>query len=108
MRANAQRVIELESQFIKEILDWFGSQPDLDAIEFKRSFVIQVDVDDTFLDYDLGTEDGTIIQMVNDGTILLEDGREIGIDELNPYDLAFILDEIADKQYKEIKLETEN
>jgi polysaccharide deacetylase 2 family uncharacterized protein YibQ len=105
MRANAKKVNDLESQFIREILNWFKIQPDLDAIEFNRAFNIQVEIDDTFLDYDQGTEEGIVIQLNNAGTITLEDGREIYIGEMQIDELAFILDELDDKLYSEIKLE---
>jgi len=51
------------------------------------------------LDYDLGTEKVIIVSLLNDGTLVLDDDREIGLEGLNPYELAFILDELEEENY---------
>lgn len=99
MRKYVQMVHDLEAELVRQILSWFDVHPDFDGLELKRPFVIQVDVDDTILDYDLGTEEGVVTKVMSDGTVILEDEREINLEDLAAYELAFILDEIDEDRY---------
>ena len=98
MRRNAFRVIDFEDQLIQEIFRWFKSRPEIDGVNFTKDIPIKLDVE-TGLDYDLGTEKVIIVSLINDGTLVLDDDREIGLEGLNPYELAFILDELEEENY---------
>jgi hypothetical protein len=99
MRRNILRVMDLETQLVREILGWFNSRPEIAEIEFTRAIQTQVDVS-TDLDYDLGTEEGIIVRLQNTGTIVLEDGREIGLEDLTTLEIAYVLDELEADNYK--------
>lgn len=99
MRRNALRVIDFEAQFIKEIFDWFKINSEIDGVEFTKEFNVKVDVG-TDLDYDFGEESVGVVRLLNDGTLVLTDDREVGLEGLHPYELAFILDEIEAGNFK--------
>ena len=68
MRRNAQRVSELRADIINEIKDFMNSKQ-LEQIEFKNLFTVQVDVTNYETDYDLGVELITIQYLTNDGFV---------------------------------------
>ena len=95
MRRNAQRVSELRADIINEIKDFMNSKQ-LEQIEFKNLFTVQVDVTNYETDYDLGVELITVQYLTNDGFVIAKEQMEINLDELNPYELAWILDELEE------------
>jgi hypothetical protein len=95
MRRNAQRVSELRADIINEIKDLMKSKQ-LEQIEFKNLFTVQVDVTNYETDYDLGVELITVQYLTNDGFVIAKEQMEINLDELNPYELAWILDELEE------------
>jgi len=95
MRRNAQRVSELRADIINEIKDLMKSKQ-LEQIEFKNLFTVQVDVTNYETDYDLGVELITVQFLTNDGFVIAKEQMEINLDELNPYELAWILDELEE------------
>lgn len=95
MRRNAQRVSELRADIINEIKDFMNSKQ-YEQIEFKKLFTVQVDVTNYETDYDLGVEVITVQFLTNDGFVIAEGQMEINLDELNPYELAWILDELEE------------
>ena len=95
MRRNAQRVSELRADIINEIKDFMNSKQ-LEQIEFKNLFTVQVDVTNYETDYDLGVELITVQFLTNDGFVIAKEQMEINLDELNPYELAWILDELEE------------
>jgi hypothetical protein len=68
----------------------------LEQIEFKNLFVVQVDVANYETDYDMGVELITVQFLTNDGFVIAKEQMEINLDELNPYELAWILDELEE------------
>jgi len=98
MRRNAQRVSELRADIINEIKDLMKSKQ-LEQIEFKNLFTVQVDVTNYETDYDLGVELIVVQFLTNDGFVIAKEQMEINLDELNPYELAWILDELEDGKY---------
>jgi len=98
MRRNAQRVSELRADIINEIKDLMKSKQ-LEQIEFKNLFTVQVDVTNYETDYDLGVELITVQFLTNDGFVIAKEQMEINLDELNPYELAWILDELEEGNY---------
>jgi len=95
MRRNAQRVSELRADIINEIKDLMKSKQ-LEQIEFKNLFTVQVDVTNYETDYDLGVELITVQYLTNDGFVIAKEQMEINLNELNPYELAWILDELEE------------
>ena len=95
MRRNAQRVSELRADIINEIKDLMKSKQ-LEQIEFKNLFTVQVDVTNYETDYDLGVELIVVQFLTNDGFVIAKEQMEINLDELNPYELAWILDELEE------------
>ena len=95
MRRNAQRVSELRADIINEIKDFMNSKQ-LEQIEFKNLFTVQVDVTNYETDYDLGVELITVQFLTNDGFVIAKEQMEINLDELNPYELAWALDELEE------------
>jgi hypothetical protein len=95
MRRNAQRVSELRADIINEIKDLMKSKQ-FEQIEFKKLFTVQVDVTNYETDYDLGVELITVQFLTNDGFVIAKEQMEINLDELNPYELAWILDELEE------------
>jgi hypothetical protein len=95
MRRNAQRVSELRADIINEIKDFMNSKQ-YEQIEFKNLFTVQVDVTNYETDYDLGVELITVQFLTNDGFVIAKEQMEINLDELNPYELAWILDELEE------------
>jgi hypothetical protein len=98
MRRNAQRVSELRADIINEIKDLMKSKQ-LEQIEFKNLFTVQVDVTNYETDYDLGVELITVQYLTNDGFVIAKEQMEINLNELNPYELAWILDELEEGNY---------
>jgi hypothetical protein len=98
MRRNAQRVSELRADIINEIKDFMNSKQ-LEQIEFKNLFTVQVDVTNYETDYDLGVELITVQYLTNDGFVIAKEQMEINLDELNPYELAWALDELEEGKY---------
>ena len=98
MRRNAQRVSELRADIINEIKDLMKSKQ-LEQIEFKNLFTVQVDVTNYETDYDLGVELIAVQFLTNDGFVIAKEQMEINLDELNPYELAWILDELEEGNY---------
>ena len=98
MRRNAQRVSELRADIINEIKDLMKSKQ-LEQIEFKNLFTVQVDVTNYETDYDLGVELIAVQFLTNDGFVIAEEQMEINLDQLNPYELAWILDELEEGNY---------
>jgi hypothetical protein len=92
MRRNALRVSELRADIINEIKD-FMSYKELKQIEFKKLFTVQLDVASSLTDYDMGIEMVVVKFLTHDGFVITDDS-EINLDELNPYELAWILDEL--------------
>jgi hypothetical protein len=92
MRRNALRVSELRADIINEIKD-FMSYKELKQIEFKKLFTVQLDVASSLTDYDMGIEMVVVKFLTDDGFVITDDS-EINLDELNPYELAWILDEL--------------
>lgn len=95
MRRNAQRVSELRADIINEIKDFMNSKQ-YEQIEFKNLFTVQVDVTNYETDYDLGVELITVQFLTNDGFVIAKEQMEINLDELNPYELAWALDELEE------------
>jgi hypothetical protein len=95
MRRNAQRVSELRADIINEIKDFMNSKQ-YEQIEFKNLFVVQVDVANYETDYDMGVELITVQFLTNDGFVIAKEQMEINLDELNPYELAWALDELEE------------
>jgi hypothetical protein len=95
MRRNAQRVSELRADIINEIKDLMKFKQ-LEQIEFKNLFTVQVDVTNYETDYDLGVELIAVQFLTNDGFVIAKEQMEINLDELNPYELAWILDELEE------------
>jgi hypothetical protein len=95
MRRNAQRVSELRADIINEIKDLMKSKQ-FEQIEFKNLFTVQVDVTNYETDYDLGVELIAVQFLTNDGFVIAKEQMEINLDELNPYELAWILDELEE------------
>jgi hypothetical protein len=98
MRRNAQRVSELRADIINEIKDLMKSKQ-LEQIEFKNLFTVQVDVTNYETDYDLGVELIVVQFLTNDGFVIAKEQMEINLDELNPYELSWILDELEEGKY---------
>lgn len=98
MRRNAQRVSELRADIINEIKDFMNSKQ-YEQIEFKNLFTVQVDVTNYETDYDLGVELITVQYLTNDGFVIAKEQMEINLDELNPYELAWALDEMEEGKY---------
>ena len=98
MRRNAQRVSELRADIINEIKDLMKSKQ-FEQIEFKKLFTVQVDVTNYETDYDLGVELIAVQFLTNDGFVIAKEQMEINLDELNPYELAWILDELEEGNY---------
>jgi hypothetical protein len=98
MRRNAQRVSELRADIINEIKDFMNSKQ-YEQIEFKNLFVVQVDVANYETDYDMGVELITVQYLTNDGFVIAKEQMEINLDELNPYELAWALDELEEGKY---------
>ena len=98
MRRNAQRVSELRADIINEIKDFMNSKQ-FEQIEFKKLFTVQVDVTNYETDYDLGVELIAVQFLTNDGFVIAEEQMEINLDQLNPYELAWILDELEEGNY---------
>jgi len=98
MRRNAQRVSELRADIINEIKDLMKSKQ-FEQIEFKKLFTVQVDVTNYETDYDLGVELIAVQFLTNDGFVIAEEQMEINLDQLNPYELAWILDELEEGNY---------
>ena len=97
MRRNALRVSELRADIINEIKD-FMSYKELKQIEFKKLFTVQLDVASSLTDYDMGIEMVVVKFLTDDGFVITDDS-EINLDELNPYELAWILDELECVNY---------
>lgn len=95
MRRNAQRVSELRADIINEIKDFMNSKQ-YEQIEFKNLFTVQVDVANYETDYDMGVELITVQFLTNDGFVIAKEQMEINLDELNPYELAWALDELEE------------
>ena len=95
MRRNAQRVSELRADIINEIKDFMNSKQ-LEQIEFKNLFVVQIEANDMGTDYDMGIELITVQYLTNDGFVIAKEQMEINLDELNPYELAWALDELEE------------
>mgnify|MGYP006272464833 CR=1 FL=1 len=93
MRKNYERVKTLQAELINDIKNWFIGKTDVLQVEFKRLITIQVDVDNT-LDDEYSVEYVVINQLTNDGFVIDNDGEEIGLENLNVTELAFILDEL--------------
>ena len=107
MRRNALRVSELRADIINEIKD-FMSYKELKQIEFKKLFTVQLDVASSLTDYDMGIEMVVVKFLTDDGFVITDDS-EINLDELNPYELAWILDELECINYIVLELkENEN
>lgn len=98
MRRNAQRVSELRADIINEIKDFMNTKQ-FEQIEFKNLFTVQVDVTNYETDYDLGVELIAVQFLTNDGFVIAKEQMEINLDELNPYELAWILDELEEGNY---------
>jgi hypothetical protein len=98
MRRNAQRVSELRADIINEIKDFMNSKQ-LEQIEFKNLFVVQIEANGMGTDYDTGIELITVQLLTNDGFLIAKEQMEINLDELNPYELAWTLDELEEGKY---------
>jgi hypothetical protein len=97
MRRNAQRVSELRADIINEIKDFMNSKQ-FEQIEFKRLFTIQIDETD-YDDTGLNIVYGVVKFLTNDGFVILEEVADINLDQLNPYELAWVLDELEEGNY---------
>jgi hypothetical protein len=98
MRRNAQRVSELRADIINEIKDFMNSKQ-LEQIEFKNLFVVQIEANGMGTDYDTGIELITVQLLTNDGFVIAKEQMEINLSELNPYELVWILDELEEGKY---------
>ena len=74
------------------------SYKELKQIEFKKLFTVQLDVASSLTDYDMGIEMVVVKFLTDDGFVITDDS-EINLDELNPYELAWILDELECVNY---------
>jgi hypothetical protein len=98
MRKNAKRVSDLQNQMVQEIKNWLAEKNFSGLLELKTNVVVQVDVKSPSGD-DWGTEGRLLKYLTIDGFIVDEYDEEIGINELNPYEIAFILDELDEGKY---------
>ena len=98
MRKNAKRVSDLQAQMVQEIKDWLVQKNFSGLLELKTNIAIQVDVSSPSGD-DWGTEGRVIKYITIDGFIVDEYDEEIGLEQLNPYEIAFILDELEEGNY---------
>lgn len=97
MRRNAEKVSVLRTDIINDIKDYMSSKH-LEQIEFKDQFTIQVDESTSVGDYSYEQE-YIISHLTNDGFVISTEGNEINLDELNPYELAFVCDELEEGKY---------
>ncbi len=98
MRRNAKRVSDQQAQMVQEIKNWLVQKNFSGLLELKTNVVIQVDVVSPSGD-DWGTEGRLLKYIAIDGFIVDEYDEKIGISELNPYEIAFILDELEEGNY---------
>ena len=78
MRRNAQRVSELRADIINEIKDLMKSKQ-LEQIEFKNLFTVQVDVTNYDAVYVLGIENVIVTFLSDDGYVIDTEGSELAI-----------------------------
>lgn len=95
MRKNQQRVFELQNDIVNEIKNWFVGKP-IEEIEFKKEISISVEVDNFG---ESAVEIRTINFLSEDGLITDGENQEIGLEDLNIHELAYILDEIEEGNY---------
>ena len=98
MRKNAKRVSDLQNQMVQEIKDWLVQKNFSGLLKLNTNVVVQVDVKSPSGD-DWGTEGRLLKYLTIDGYIVDEYDEEISVGELNPYDIAFILDELDEGKY---------
>lgn len=97
MRKNQQRVFELKNDLANEIKDWFVAKP-FKQVEFKKHITIAFETE--YLD-DTRLEIVTIKFLTNDGFVICDDDTNYALElnELSPYELAYILDELQENNY---------
>lgn len=93
MRKNYERVKNLQTELINDILNWFTGKTNILQVEFKRLITIQVDVIGSY-DEDYSIEYVDINYLTNEGYVIDNEGEEIALENLNVTELAFILDEL--------------
>lgn len=98
MRKNAKRVSDLQAQITQEIKTWLTEKNFPGLLKLNTNIAIQVDVSSPSGD-DWGTEGRVIKYITIDGFIVDEYDEEIGLEQLNPYEIAFILDELEEGNY---------
>lgn len=103
MRRNAKRVVDLSNALIQEITELIASRSIQEA-EFKRPFTMQLDVQSAAGDY-WDVENVLCRRITGDGMVIVQsdytgDEQEIKLDELKVIELAFILDELEEENYK--------
>jgi predicted secreted protein len=104
MRRNAKRVADLSDQLISEITQVINTRS-IQEVEFKRPFTIQLDVQSTTGDY-WDVEEGLCRRITGEGMVIVQsdltgDEQEVKLDELKVIELAFILDELEEENYKQ-------
>lgn len=104
MRRNALRVQELSDALKSEIQTLIKENDIQDEIEFKRPFTIQLDVCSPAGDY-WDVEDGLCRRMNSTGSVIIQSDltgseEEVDLDNLSVVELAFILDELEEGNYK--------
>ena len=98
MRRNAEKVSVLRTDIINDIKDYMSSKH-LMQIEFKDMFTFQAEVASSLTDYDMGVEQLIAKWLTSDGFVIDTDGGEFNLDELSPYELAWVLDELEEGKY---------
>lgn len=103
MRRNALRVQELSDALRNELLSYLSSN-DIQEAEFKRPFTIQLDVCSPAGDY-WETEDGLCRRITSTGSAIVQSDmtgaeEEVELDKLSVVELAFIMDELEEGNYK--------
>jgi hypothetical protein len=103
MRRNALRVQGLSDDLRTELLNYLTSK-DIQEAEFKRPFTIQLDVQSPAGDY-WETEDGLCRRINGNGSVIVQSDmtgaeEEVELDKLSVVELAFILDELEEGNFK--------
>ena len=103
MRRNAKRVADLSDQLVSEINQVISTRS-IQEVEFNRPFTIQLDVQSTTGDY-WDIEEGLCRRITGEGITIIQsditgDEQEVKLEELRVVELAFILDELEEGNYK--------
>lgn len=103
MRRNAKRVQELANMLRTEITAQLITK-NIQEAEFKRPFTVQLDVCLPGGDY-WGTEDGLCRRITGSGMVIIQSDQtgseeEVDLDKLSLVELAFILDELEEDNFK--------